>query len=148
MSDGNSEKRSLVGTGKKIEKPIIFFDGVCGLCNAFIDLALRIDRREQFFFAPLQGRTAAELLPPLGPDSKQWSVVYFDERGPFLRTDAVMEVYRRLGGIWWFFSLARFVPRFIRDGLYQFVAHHRYAWFGEKETCRIPAAEERKRFLP
>lgn len=131
-----------------VEKPIIFFDGVCAMCNTFVNFALKIDRREQFFFAPLQGETARKLLPPLSEDARDWSMIYLDERGIHDQLDASLEVYRRLGGIWWFLSLLRFIPLAIRNPLYRILARNRYKWFGRKEHCRIPTELERRRFLP
>jgi predicted DCC family thiol-disulfide oxidoreductase YuxK len=131
-----------------IQKPIIFFDGVCGMCNAFVDFTLRVDRQEKFLFAPLQGSLARELLPPLSEDPRQWSIIYMDERGIHDQSDAVLQVYRRLGGRWWLFSLARHIPRSIRNALYRVIARNRYRWFDRKEQCRVPNPEERKRFLP
>ena len=130
------------------QKPSIFFDGVCGMCNAFVNLALRIDRRRLFLFAPLQGTTARELLPPLSDDPREWSMIYLDEAGIHDQLDASLEVYRRLGGVWSLLSLARYIPRSIRTPLYRIVARNRYRWFGRKEQCRIPTAAERQRFLP
>ena len=75
-------------------------------------------------------------------------MIYLDEKGMYDQSEASLQVYRRLGGIWWFLSLARFVPRFIRDGMYRLMAHNRYKIFGEKDTCRVPTPEERARFLP
>jgi predicted DCC family thiol-disulfide oxidoreductase YuxK len=129
------------------EKPIIFFDGVCGMCNAFVNLILRIDRKETFLFAPLQGSTAKELLPPLAQDARQWSMVYVDEAGIHDQSDASLEVYRRLGGIWRLMALLRYIPRFIRNPVYRVIAHNRYRWFGKKDSCRIPTAAEQARFL-
>ena len=128
--------------------PIIFFDGVCAMCNTFVNLALRIDRRKIFLFAPLQGSTARELLPPLSDDPREWSMIYLDERGIHDQLDASLEVYRRLGGPWFFLSLLRYIPHFIRDPLYRILARNRYRWFGRKEQCRIPTEAERQRFLP
>ena len=130
------------------QKPIIFFDGVCAMCNAFVNLALRIDRRGIFLFAPLQGTTARELLPPLSDDPREWSMIYLDEKGIHDQLDASLEVYRRLGGVWSVPALARYVPRAIRTPLYRIVARNRYRWFGRKDQCRIPTASERQRFLP
>ena len=130
------------------QKPIIFFDGVCAMCNAFVSLALRIDRRGIFLFAPLQGTTARELLPPLSDDPREWSMIYLDENGIHDQLDASLEVYRRLGGVWSVPALARYVPRAIRTPLYRIVARNRYRWFGRKDQCRIPTASERQRFLP
>src|SRR5512132_3375864 len=131
-----------------IDKPIIFFDGVCAMCNTFVNFALKIDRRQQFLFAPLQGETARELLPPLSDDPRDWSMVYLDERGIHDQLDASLEVYRRLGGIWWFLSLIRYIPRGVRTPAYRVLARNRYRWFGKKEVCRIPTAAEKSRFLP
>lgn len=130
------------------QKPIIFFDGVCAMCNAFVDVIIRIDRKQIFLFAPIQGTTAQELLPPLGDNPKEWSMVYMDETGIYRQSDASLMVYKRIGGIWGLLGLLWYVPRFIRDPVYRFIANNRYRWFGKKETCRIPTAEERVRFLP
>ena len=135
-------------TSASLAKPVIFFDGVCGMCNAFVDLALRVDRHQKFLFAPLQGETARQVLPPLSDDPTAWSMLYLDERGLHDQSDASLQVYRRLGGIWWVLSLARFVPRPIRNGAYRIIARNRYRWFGRKDTCRIPTPAERARFLP
>ena len=128
--------------------PIIFFDGVCSMCNRFVDLILRIDSKGVFRFAPIQGETAERLLPPLSKVPQEWSMFYLDERGIREESDAFLEVYRRLGGAWWLFSLLRVVPRSVRDFTYRTVARNRYRWFGQRETCRIPSPEERCRFLP
>ncbi len=128
--------------------PIIFFDGVCGMCNRFVDLILRIDSKQIFRFAPIQGETAKQLLPPLSEAPQKWSMLYLDEQGIYERSDAFLEVYRRLGGVWWFLNLLRLVPRGMRDFVYRTVARNRYRWFGQRDTCRIPSPEEKCRFLP
>ena len=137
---------SLASAG--IAKPVIFFDDVCVMCNGFVDLLLRVDRRQRFLFAPLRGETAGKLLPPLPEDASKWSMVYVDEAGIHDESDASLEVYRRLGGVWSLFSLARFVPRVIRNSVYRVIAKNRYRWFGKRDTCRILSAAERERFLP
>ena len=128
-------------------KPIIFYDDVCVMCNGFVSLLLRIDRRQQFLFAPLGGETSRKILPPLPEDPGQWSMIYVDEAGVHDQSDASLEVYRRLGGIWWLLSLAQLVPRWIRNPAYRVLARNRYRWFGKRDTCRLPTAEEKARFL-
>jgi predicted DCC family thiol-disulfide oxidoreductase YuxK len=129
-------------------QPIIFFDGVCGMCNRFVDIMLRHDRKGLFLFAPLQGTTAAAMLPPQPADPEEWSLLYLDERGVHDQSDASLEIYRRLGGLWSLLALARYVPRAIRTPVYRVIARNRYRWFGRKEQCRIPTPAERTRFLP
>ena len=130
-----------------VAKPVIFFDDVCVMCNGFVNLLLRVDRRQQFLFAPLGGETARKLLPPQAEDPTKWSMVYVDESGIHDESDASLQVYRRLGGPWWLLSLARFIPRFIRNPAYRVIARNRYRWFGKRDTCRLPSAEEKSRFL-
>lgn len=131
-----------------IPLPIIFFDGVCGVCNAFVDIMLHIDKGQVFHFAPIQGETAQKLLPPLGDNPGEWSIVLLDEAGVLERSDACLAILRRLGGVWRVFGWLRFLPRALRDGAYRVIARNRYRWFGRRETCRVPTADERVRFLP
>jgi predicted DCC family thiol-disulfide oxidoreductase YuxK len=119
------------------------------MCNRFVSLIIRADRKGVFRFAPLDGETARRLLPPLPGDPRQWSMLYLDERGLHGQSDASLQVYRRLGGWWaWPLSLFRFVPRWLRDPVYRLIARNRYRWFGRRATCRVPTPAERALFLP
>jgi len=128
--------------------PILFFDGVCGMCNRFVDILLKADRRGLFRFAPLQGETARRMLPPLPGDPAEWSLMYLDERGLHDHWDASLGVYRRLGGLWLLLALPGIIPRRIRNPLYRVIARNRYRWFGRRSACRVPTPEEASRFLP
>lgn len=137
-----------VKTDTAQERPIIFFDGVCGMCNTMVDFLVRVDRKGVFLFAPIQGETARRLLPPLPEDPQDWSLLYRDEQGLHDESDAVLLVCGRLGGPWWCLSLLRVTPRFIRNPIYRVIARRRYRLFGKREACRVPTPEERARFLP
>jgi predicted DCC family thiol-disulfide oxidoreductase YuxK len=137
-----------VPMNESVEPPILFFDGVCGLCNRFVDRVLRADRSGVLRFAPLQGETAARVLPPLGDDPESWSLVFLDEQGLHRRSDAALRLCRRLGGWWRWLGVLRFVPRAVRVGVFRWIARHRYRWFGQRESCRVPSETERARFLP
>jgi predicted DCC family thiol-disulfide oxidoreductase YuxK len=135
------------------ERIILFFDGVCNLCNSWVDFLVRRDKRKQFRYAPLQGSTFQSVLTAHPELATYDSLIVVHDR-----TDGTQEILThssgplflagRLGGAW---SLARvflLLPRFIRDAGYRLVARVRYAAFGRKETCRVPTAEERTLFLP
>lgn len=131
------------------DRPILCFDGVCGLCNATIDFLLRRDRDERILFAPLQGETAQRLLPD--PRDRQLDTVVLIEpngrvskySGAIARTLSYLpQPWRLLGGLLWV------VPPPIRNLGYRIVAGNRYRWFGQKETCRMPTPAERARLLP
>jgi hypothetical protein len=46
---------------------MLFYDGVCAMCNGIVKCMLRIDEDHLFHFAPLQGETA-ELARKLHPE--------------------------------------------------------------------------------
>jgi predicted DCC family thiol-disulfide oxidoreductase YuxK len=77
------------------------------------------------------------------------SVVLLDDAGEHRQSDAVARMLMRIGGRWFLAGwLLWLIPRGIRNRAYDFVARHRYQWFGRKQTCRMPTASERGRFLP
>ncbi len=132
---------------KHTSHPIIFFDGVCGLCNRSVDLLLRWDTKGLLRFAPLQGATARAMLPEEQVRDLD-SLVLKDAKGIHRRSDAALLALEHLGGGWRTVALLRWIPRVLRDAVYGLVARHRYRWFGKRHSCRLPTAAERERFLP
>lgn len=131
------------------EHPIVFFDGVCHLCNRAVDFLLRVDRRGVLRFAAIQGETAGAVLPPLREAPEVWAMFYADGSGVYEASDAVLRIGRRLGGAWALLAaVAAIVPRPLREAAYRLVARNRYRWFGRRDSCRLPASGERERFLP
>ena len=142
--------------------PILFFDGVCGLCNRFVDFMLRSDSQHRFRYSPLQGETARRLLgmdgeagdhqanapPPGGPQCGDLQSFVFLEKDAFYeQSNAVLLAMRRLGGAWRLIAVLYVFPRPLRDFVYRIVARNRYRWFGRRDACRLPTPEERNRFL-
>ena len=126
--------------------PVLFFDGVCGLCNWFVDLLLKADNRDLFRFAPLQGETASRMLGRQDGDPR--SFLLLDQVKQYEQSDAVLLAVGRLGGAWRLAALLFVFPRPLRDLVYRFVARNRYSWFGRRDVCRLPTPEEQDRFLP
>ena len=124
---------------------VIFFDGVCGLCNAWVDFILKRDRAGIFSFAPLQGNYAKEMEPEACESLN--TMIYHVSGQRYYRTGAILRILRDLGGIWYLAWVFWFVPFFIRDFFYGLIARNRYRIFGKKENCRIPTPEEKVRFL-
>lgn len=143
----NSIPEKISTVKSMIHKPIIFFDGECNLCNAFVDLMLTIDTEQKFYLAPLQGETAKQYLPPLPTEPKAWAIAYFDGEKTVQASDACLAICEELGGIWQFFRLFRPLPQNFRDFLYRMIASNRYRWFG-KRTCRPINSDKPSPFLP
>ena len=131
-----------------MSKPVVFFDGVCGLCNGFVDFILERDRERRFLFSPVQGETAAKVLPPLSDDFRKWSIFYSGKEGVCRDSAAVIKILAGLGGVWSLFGILRYVPEFIRGSIYRHIASNRYRWFGNLDSCRLPPAQHSDRFLP
>ena len=131
-----------------IKQPIIFFDGVCNLCNGFVDWLMKADKKGIFKVASLQGETAKQMLKDPAVYTGLASVILFDEEGEHKKSAAVCRILKRLGGIYQVLGIFCFIPEGLRNGLYDFVAKNRYRWFGVRQTCRLPAPREQERFLP
>ncbi|WP_459554651.1 thiol-disulfide oxidoreductase DCC family protein [Lacunimicrobium album] len=126
---------------------IVFYDGVCGLCNRFVDWCLSQDKAHTIKFAPLQGETAKALLPDNLTSSLK-TVVFFDQGQILTHSSAVIRIAQALGYSPLLTVPMRLIPRPLRDVGYNSVSALRYFLFGKKETCRMPKPQERALFLP
>lgn len=137
-------------TDHKVDrKNIIFFDGVCNLCNGAINFIIDHDKRNIYSFSSLQSDFAKITLVDRKVDpSALNTIILLDANNKIhVKSDAVFQVVTNLDGGWKALRIFRFVPRVIRDFVYDLVARCRYFLFGRKDACRIPTPELRKRFL-
>ena len=126
---------------------IIYFDGVCNLCNGFVDFVISQDLSNEFYFASLQGTTAQKELPI--QDLRLDTVILSTNGVVSKKSQAVLMIFKELGPFFKIISvLGNCLPTVACDLIYDFVAKNRYRFFGQKETCRIPTASERSKFLP
>jgi len=147
--EGHQSAVALAKEGhQSINKPILLFDGVCNLCNASVQWVLKHDRRGEFRFSALQSELGQQLLLQHGLASEHFdTVVLVVGEQIFLRSDAPLEIVRRLGGLWRLLYFFKILPRPLRDAVYNFVARNRYRWFGRREECMLPKPEWKERFL-
>jgi predicted DCC family thiol-disulfide oxidoreductase YuxK len=130
------------------EHPIVLFDGVCNLCNLSVAYIVRHDPKGRFHFASLQSNAGRELQGEYGFDPDVVNTIVLIERGrAHTKSDAALRIARRLKGpvrFWW---VARFVPRPVRDAIYDWIGRNRYRWFGKRDECMVPGPGVRERFL-
>jgi predicted DCC family thiol-disulfide oxidoreductase YuxK len=134
-------------------RSVVFFDGHCALCNRSMKLLIDEDRARVLSFAPLQGETFKAFGGTTTLKQDLDSIVYVrgfgsDEARVLVRSGAVLGALRDVGGFWRVVSWLRFVPRPLRDRVYDFIAAHRYKWFGRYDTCRLPTPHDRVELLP
>lgn len=125
---------------------IIFFDGVCNMCNGVVDFVLSHEKKSQFQFAALQGETAKNQLEERYQNDLR-TLVVLDEGKILIESDGVFHILRFMKAPWNWLSVLRFFPKWLRDAGYRFISKNRYALFGKREVCRLPSKEERARFL-
>ena len=131
---------------------MLFYDGHCGLCHRIVKFVIRHDRSgDLFHFAPLQGETFQTRIPPQSRAGLPDSVIVLTADGRLLvRSDAALYILRHLGGGWrTFASVASIPPLFLRDAVYDLVAHTRYRIFGRQDDlCPLVPPHLRNRFEP
>ncbi|WP_396637733.1 thiol-disulfide oxidoreductase DCC family protein [Maribacter sp. R77961] len=130
-------------------KKIILFDGVCNLCNGFIQFVIKRDNKDTFRYASLQSEIGKKLVYERGIDSNSIDSVVLIEPGVayYIKSDAALQIGSDLNG---FGSLSRIlylIPSGLRNIVYDLIARYRYAWFGKKDTCMIPTPELQSKFL-
>jgi predicted DCC family thiol-disulfide oxidoreductase YuxK len=136
-----------------VSETLVLYDGVCALCNWLVAFLIRHDRRDQFRFAPLQSEFAQVLLQRHGLNSADLDTVVVladfqqtSERA-LTRSEAALWSLGRLGGVWRLFAIAKLIPLTLREALYGVIARSRYRMFGKYDTCPLPRAEDRYKFL-
>ena len=127
-------------------RSIIFFDGICNLCNSFIDHIIKNDKKSHFYVASLQGNTAQKHLNEKDRQSMS-SVILLEGCKTFYKSSAIFRIALKLGGLYWLILPFWIIPRPLTNIIYDLVAHNRYRVFGKKSFCRLPTESEQKHFL-
>jgi predicted DCC family thiol-disulfide oxidoreductase YuxK len=133
--------------------PVLIYDGLCKYCNRAVQFSLAHDTNGGVRFATLQGAFARDLLARR-PEFRQFDSLIFSETDPVTgaeiistRFDAVLALSRHLGGGWRAMSLLRVFPAALRNGAYESFARMRYRLFGKYDSCPVPGAAQRQRFI-
>lgn len=133
---------------RPVEFPVLLVDGVCNLCSGAVRFVADHERAPHLRFASLQSVVGRRLLRENGIDPDVLaSLVLVDAAGAHLRSDAALRLAGELRAPWSWLRHFRIVPRPLRDAVYDFVARHRYRWFGRQDVCMLPRADLAPRFL-
>lgn len=122
--------------------PVILFDGVCNLCSSSVQFIIKHDKKKIFRFASLQSKFAEMILQNIPQQEKNIDSIILLQDGKFYyQSTAVLLIVKQLSNFWSLFYCLIIIPRFIRDGVYSFIANHRYKWFGKRNECWLPTIE-------
>jgi len=109
------------------QQSIILFDGVCNLCNGAVQFVIKRDKYNQFLFASLQSEEGKKILADNNfYDNKMNSFLLVENGKVYDHSTAALRVSKKLKGLWPMLYGFIIVPRFIRDGVYAFIAKNRY----------------------
>ncbi len=135
-----------MGTDNSVNK-IVLFDGVCNLCSSAVQFILNHNPRKNLRFASLQSDFGQSQLIKFQLPVEVRTVVYLKGEKAFLRSDAALEICKELNGLYPILGVFTIFPKGLRDWIYNFIANHRYQWFGKKDQCWIPSPEFSERFI-
>ena len=129
-------------------KSIILFDGVCNLCNTAVNFIIKHDKKERFLFASLQSDAGKEILLHFSSKKNNLNSVLLIENGNIYdKSTAALLILKHLQTSLRLLTIFKYLPLRIRDELYDFIANHRYQWFGKQKTCMLPTPKMSKKFL-
>ena len=126
---------------------IIFFDGICNLCNYSVNLLIRMDHKKVLKYSSLQGEFAKKKLGLEFEDINK-GVVFFKDGKTYVKSEAVVKILLKLGNPYKAIGkvLSLFSYRFL-NVFYDFIAKNRYRLFGRTESCRVPTKKEADLFI-
>ena len=130
-------------------KKIILFDGVCNLCDSFVQFVIKHDKGDVFRFVALGSDLGREITKHIGIDGSQIDSVILYEPGVayYYKSNAVMEITKSLGGFFHFGTIFKLMPMPLRNMVYDYIARNRYKWYGNKENCLLPTPKLKSKFL-
>lgn len=135
-------------TEKDKGHPLIIFDGVCNYCCGVVNFIIRRDPGGVFRFAPFQSEAARKVLGQYDyPADSLDSFVLIEDGKLYTKSEAGLRVQKLLGGFHKLLYAFILVPAPLRDAVYDYIARHRYEWYGKKNECMVPTPDIKNRFL-
>jgi len=128
-------------------KTLLLFDGYCLLCSRLVRIILYFDRKQKFLFSPLSGETGECWKKRLHIPEHLDSIILIEENNFFSKSDAVLMICKKLGGVFYLLLIFRLLPQRVRDKLYDWIARNRKNWFGKSKTCMLPKEKDQTRFI-
>lgn len=130
-------------------KKIILFDGVCNLCDASVQFIIKNDKNDVFRFVAIQSELGQQIINYLGIDtSKTDSIILYEPKvAYYFKAEAALRIAKELKSWHTVLYYFNFIPNWLKNSIYDFIAKNRYKWYGKKEACMIPTPELKAKFL-
>lgn len=128
---------------------IVLFDGVCNLCNSSVNFIIDRDKKNMFRFASIQSNAGKEILNKAGikKQDELKTIVLVKKGKTYTKSSAILNIVNDFGGFWKLLYVFIIIPPPIRDFFYNVISKNRYKWFGKTDSCRMPDANLKEKFL-
>ena len=126
-------------------KSVILFDGVCNLCQRVVQEVIKRDKADRFRFASLQSKFGQQMVAQ--HDIQADSLVLWKDGRVWIKSDAALEIAKGLSGGYALMGALQVLPKRLRDLMYDYIAKHRYGWFGKSAECWMPSEKLNKKFI-
>lgn len=127
---------------------ILIFDGECNLCNNWVKLILRFDKKQRFKFCSLQSEQGRKLIgDQILLETLPQTVVLIENEKLYTHSTAALRVVQQLAFPVSMLVVFKIIPVKVRDVVYNWIARNRYKWFGKQQSCMVPEPEIMHRFL-
>ncbi len=130
-------------------KKIVLFDGVCNLCDTSVQFIIKHDKKDIFRFVSIQSDLGKKIQNHIGFNSSKIDsiILFVSDTEYYTKAQAVFTILKDFNGLFSVFYYFVFLPKFVTNTLYDFVARNRYKWYGKKDLCLIPTSELKVKFL-
>lgn len=120
-------------------RPIVVFDGECGLCNGFVAWLITHDRHARFLIAGSAGDVGKAVVARAGlPTETTRSTLLVWDGTAHTQSAAVVAVARGLPWPWKAAATIWCVPAPWRDAAYRFIAARRPRVDADDPACGVP----------
>ena len=138
------EKKEIDIKGKNV----VCFDGVCGVCNHYVDFLISLDKYKLIHYISLQDERIHPYLIKnnIRPDDLN-TIVFFKNGHPTIKSQAIFNILKTISFFPILISMVNLLPISVTDFFYDIVAKNRHRIIKPREHCRMPTSEERDLFL-
>lgn len=133
---------------KNKNNAIIFFDGFCNLCNRSVRMVLKFEKQPYFLFSPITSDfTKTFFKENYNEKIVLNSIILFENDTFYYKSDAVLKITEHFKTPFNLFKYIRYIPKPLRDFIYDIIATYRFSIFGKRDSCSIPSISLTNRFL-
>lgn len=126
----------------------IIFDTRCVLCRSWVNFLLCHEADDRICFIGAWTERGLEIAARHGRSKADLDGTYLviTPSETFDRSDATVALLQHMRAPWRWLTALRFLPKPLRDAVYDVIARKRYAWFGKTNQRLEPSAATLHRF--